>query len=411
MKNSFILFTSLLTFNSSFALFHEFPAAYIYPTIIDLGNKSEIQRIFTDKCSNISSMPDVFEFSWDNANILASMNNLATNLSSFEQYKKTNSASTKNSQTKKGKLQLPQLYFDEVENFSLLNYSGISIFCNTLKQKFLSLENIISIQKKHIPSEMLTYVDDYHPLPNSYQEGFIQTKNKTGDEVSIITTYIIDFMQRVQGKRVYDIGSGFGINTQRALTQNASRVTAIDYSVEQLQAVVARAPVDKVNNLFIVNGKIPELFTEASAESADIVLLSHVLHYLTPEKAEATLAGVNKLLRKGGVFYIQALTIKAAPYTMSYDKNSVSLFYTLQEKEREYDNLVGKNFRQNYWPTYLNDIKSHTDFPMIHPQYLPALIEACKRNGFEIMQAGTYHLLDGKPSQQGDALGIIAVKK
>ncbi|WGL60044.1 class I SAM-dependent methyltransferase [Pigmentibacter sp. JX0631] len=410
MKKKLLLIAAIATYNSSYAEFHSFPAAHIYPSIIDLGNKYEIQRITSDRCFRVASTQDVFEFSWDKSTILDNINYLTTQLVSFAQYKKILPVAQE-SKPKKGKIQFPQINFDEVEDFHLLSEAGKIVFCNTLKQKELEFDKKINHQRKLIPSELLNYVSEYYPLPSSYQEGFIQTKNHTGDEVSITTPYINDFLQRVAGKKVFDIGSGFGINTQRALSHNASQVFAIDFSIEQLQAVVARAPADKINNLFIVNRKIPELFKENLNETADIVLLSHVLHYLTPDQAEETLAGIYNLLKKGGMLYIQALTISAAPYTSSFDQNSVSLFSSLQEKEREYDKSVAKNTQHNFWPTYLGNIMSHTNFPMIHPQYLPALIEACKRNGFEIMQSGTYNLVSGQSSDQGDALGVIAIKK
>lgn len=197
---------------------------------------------------------------------------------------------------------------------------------------------------------------------------------------------------------------------------DARQVVAIDFSIEQLQAVIGRAPHDKIENLFISMGKVPEILSGIPPNSVDVVLLSHVLHYLKPEEAEATLKGIHEILKIDGMVYLQALTYRAAPYSYSYDTKGQAFMLGLYGKQDEYDKAVAAGKEYNPWPTYLGWLDNFRDsIPMIHPQYLPALVEACKRNGFSISQAGIYGLMDGNLSESGegagDALGIIAIKK
>nr|BFD33585.1 hypothetical protein GTC16762_32040 [Pigmentibacter ruber] len=413
-KRIFILLIIIFIYNKSFANNVPFQASILYPIIKDMENKYVLDIFENYNCGGVADSVEEFYFNWsDERTVRENLDNLSEAVFSIKEYQENPFELNKvQSNSRLKRFAFPKLHIPtskSIRNFHKLSHTGKGIICKIIRKKSLIIYNEINIKKNNIPDNLQEYIKEFHPIPESYHDGFIQTLNNTGDEVSIITSIINKFLFAVPGKIVYDVGSGFGINTKRALEKGAKQVVAIDFSTEQLQTVITRSPRDKVDNLFILKGKIPEIFENNIENQADIILLSHVLHYLNPTEAEYALIGINKILKKGGTLYIQALTYKAAPYTENYNKNKMLLYLELFKRQDEYEKSVASGNKYNTWPTYIDS--ANDSLTMIHPQYLPALIEACKRNGFKILETETYNLINGQKNESGDAIGIIAIKE
>jgi SAM-dependent methyltransferase len=235
-------------------------------------------------------------------------------------------------------------------------------------------------------------------LPESYVEGLIPTLNKTGWMTEALDPYSQDFA-RYAGSiedEVLDIGCAYGVATLAAL-ENGARVLACDIEPRHLEILANRTPTKHRNRLSTQPGKLPDV--DFPAASFGAILAARVLHFLTGEQIETTVAKMFDWLRPGGRLYLIADTPYTGPWYVHADR------YAERKKAGE------------PWPGFVDDYKAllpaGTD-PEGHPEFInpldpDILVRVCRDAGFAIISA---EILSGstKNAKGNEHAGVIASK-
>lgn len=120
----------------------------------------------------------------------------------------------------------------------------------------------------------------------------------------------------VEGDMVLDIGGSRGIQTFPMLSLGA-HVTVLDLSEEDIRKLEIETSPNIRDKLETVVAKFPSdmrLDSKNWENGFDVILMSHVAHYLSGDQLRE---GVNKVklwLKPGGQFFFQALTPYSNPY-------------------------------------------------------------------------------------------------
>ncbi|HXF90322.1 MAG TPA: class I SAM-dependent methyltransferase, partial [Candidatus Nitrosotenuis sp.] len=115
---------------------------------------------------------------------------------------------------------------------------------------------------------------------------------------------------------VLEIGAARGIQTFQML-QRGAKVTAVDLSKKDLKILKNSIPDDYKDNLQTIVAKFPHdpaLISRAWGEKFDIILISHVAHYLTGPELRDGIEQIFAWLKPGGILYFQSLTPYSNPY-------------------------------------------------------------------------------------------------
>ncbi len=205
-----------------------------------------------------------------------------------------------------------------------------------------------------------------------------QTQNHMGQEILMRTVLIDQFLKASPGKIVLDVGCAFGANTFLSLEGGAAQVMSIDLDPLHLKNILTEADESNLDRILLSTGRLPDRMELASG-SFDVILVSHVLHYLNPAQIRESLARLHSLLKSGGELFIQSLSIEAEPYA---DVREAGLARIAAKEE---------------WPTYFEDIRPGQRVGrmprMGHPQDLTVLVRELKVAGFEVRVTYAYNFL------------------
>lgn len=120
------------------------------------------------------------------------------------------------------------------------------------------------------------------------------------------------------GKRVLEIGAGFGDLPIEALKRGCSEYYANDISKDHLKILFHKAQQqvpDKLENLKIISGKVPDILKRID-KKFDAIIADKVIHFFTPTEIIEFLELAKTLLRKNGKLYITT----ASPYSKRYNR-------------------------------------------------------------------------------------------
>ncbi len=106
---------------------------------------------------------------------------------------------------------------------------------------------------------------------------------------------LLSLLPDLKGKRVLDLGCGFGEHCKEYIDKGASRVVGVDISEKMLQ--VAREENSDPNIEYI---NIPMEDIGSIGETFDVVISSLAIHYI--EDYESVVRAVYSLLSDGGIF-------------------------------------------------------------------------------------------------------------
>ena len=136
------------------------------------------------------------------------------------------------------------------------------------------------------------------------------------------------------GKRILDIGCGYGFRTIGVAGSGASSVNAIDLDAERIEAAVLYAHKNMVENVHF--GVMDAECLEFEDNSFDLVLADELIHHLA--NVPKVLREMQRVLKTGGAAIIS-------------DHNRLSLFseivrtiYFGNQKERVFTAMEVKNF-------------------------------------------------------------------
>jgi SAM-dependent methyltransferase len=130
-----------------------------------------------------------------------------------------------------------------------------------------------------------------------------------------VATFVEQKSSCGEAVRILDVGCATGFHTHAIINKHQGnvRVVGCDLSKEALAAYRGHLPNALRTHLSLVIGEFPSACT-LKEDSCDLILNSHVLHYLAPDKAEASFAMMHALLKDDGVLCLQGLTPFSKPY-------------------------------------------------------------------------------------------------
>jgi SAM-dependent methyltransferase len=234
-----------------------------------------------------------------------------------------------------------------------------------------------------------------------------RTLNYTGYMTGNLDPFSLDFIEyaATSSGKVLDIGACYGIATLSALSKGA-KVVATDNEPRHLEILRSRTPAQDLERLECVIGALPDAL-HFSPDSFSAILCCRVLHLLRDNEIDLALQHMHDWLEEGGRLYL----INDTPYTRYSDKMLAEFPAIHDERKR-----AGAN-----WPGHISNIKYYLDpgFHGLCPEFvtlmdIDAIVAACKRCGFAILQASYIPRPDYPAALQNDGrenVGVIAVKK
>jgi SAM-dependent methyltransferase len=137
--------------------------------------------------------------------------------------------------------------------------------------------------------------------------GMVPTLNGTGFMFETQDGFAKEFIRYAGEIRdtVLDLGCAYGVATIAAL-EAGGQVVASDMEPQHLEILQNNVPESLRKNLTCVAGQLPEIDFEPEQFSA--VLCSRVIHFLSGEQIDESIAKIYRWLKPGGHFYLVADT-------------------------------------------------------------------------------------------------------
>lgn len=210
------------------------------------------------------------------------------------------------------------------------------------------------------------------------------TLNGTGYVFFIPSQISYKFLQQecVPGKKVLEIGAGFGDLPIEALQNGVSEYYANDISNEHLEILLRKVKLKvatRMDNIKILSGKAPDILRSVS-EKFDAILADKVIHFFTPNEIKKFLKQAKSLLKSGGKLYISV----ASPYSKKY----CGVLNEYLDKKKRGDAFPG------YFTDIMSRLNQHQDVDKNYQNYeVPNamvlfartdLIKLIKNNGMEV---------------------------
>lgn len=159
-------------------------------------------------------------------------------------------------------------------------------------------------------------------LPDPEKDGRRQTLNRKGATAPGIDYTTRKFLSFAAGKKALEIGGAYGNVMLRALKENHKTVYHLNdldqrhlcIAAFRLQSKIEKKEIclDGIENVNFIYGDV----TQASWSTShyDAILMSRVIHFLTPDQINQTLKNLFNSLKSKGRIYITSLT----PYNNRY---------------------------------------------------------------------------------------------
>lgn len=182
------------------------------------------------------------------------------------------------------------------------------------------------------------------PLLHHKVDNVVPTMNKKGfmcNNIYPITEEFISRAASVEGAHL-EIGSAYGNIAIEALKRGCKNYIANDLDIRHLK-ILSRIMQESYSNLIdhlkIIHGSYPNE-VKLEAESIDSILISRVLHFLSPEKIFAVVKDMHRILRPGGKIY--ALCI--SPYNTGI-KDFIPVFEESKRKGEKYPGYTTEKWK------------------------------------------------------------------
>ncbi len=167
--------------------------------------------------------------------------------------------------------------------------------------------------------------------PQAEPDGRIQTLNKKGACSPVIDDATQAFLTFGAGKKVLEVGGGYGLVMHKMLEQSPTTHYTLNDLEPRHLALAARSCPEKSHARFV-----PADFLDIDeTQTYDAILIARVLHFMNPEKLEASFKKIKKLLKPGGQVFIVAIT----PYVKRY-QNFIPVYEARLKKQDPYPGYV-----------------------------------------------------------------------
>lgn len=241
------------------------------------------------------------------------------------------------------------------------------------------------------------------PMPQFGVKNMVPTMNGTGFMFEVRDGYAEEWIHYSGGigDPVLELGCAYGVSTIPAL-EGGARVVACDMEPQHLEILRQRVTPSLLPRLTTVAGKLPEVEFEPGSFGA--ILCSRVLHFLTGEEIDQSVAKMASWLKPGGRLYLVADTPygiwrKLIPEFEERKKNGV----------RWPGMMVGLH---NYLPT--PGIQKHIDKPaFMNLLDAELLARICAEAGLRVKRATFIARTDFKGLGQMDGrenAGCLAIR-
>lgn len=135
----------------------------------------------------------------------------------------------------------------------------------------------------------------------------IPTLNQYGFMKVDFDEYTENFIERSKNVEYsMDIGCAYG-QVIRKLLENGNKAVAFDMSPDHLRVLGFYTKKEYLENLFLVEGKLPGDF-DFPDEKFGSILASRILHFLTGEEFDESLKKIHRALEPEGKLYITCVT-------------------------------------------------------------------------------------------------------
>lgn len=240
-------------------------------------------------------------------------------------------------------------------------------------------------------------------VPDFARAGMVPTLNGTGFMFEVRDGYADEFIHYAgrSADPVLDLGCAYGVATLPAL-EAGGRVVASDMEPRHLEILASKVPEGLRANLTCVPGQLPEL--DFAAGQFGAVLCSRVIHFLTGEEIDQSIAKIFRWLKPGGRLFLVADT----PYGIW--RRSIPEFEEKKQAGGRWPGMiVGLH---NYLPT--PGVQKHIDKPpYMNLMDTDLLRRICEEAGFEVRRVSYIDRTDFKGLGRMDGrenVGALAVK-
>ncbi|PCH53727.1 MAG: hypothetical protein COC22_01845 [Flavobacteriaceae bacterium] len=187
----------------------------------------------------------------------------------------------------------------------------------------------------------------YLPNVNPQFDNIIPTMNRKGFMINIIDSITEKFIKQAvnnNGNHL-EIGSAYGNIALELLERGCKNYTAIDLDIRHLKILARRVKETHphlINNIKLIQGSFPQE-VKLEDNNYDSILISRVLHFLSPEEILVVIADMHRILKpQGKIYVICASTYNKAfasfiPIFEEAKKNGVKYPGYTQEKDKHTD--------------------------------------------------------------------------
>jgi len=161
-------------------------------------------------------------------------------------------------------------------------------------------------------------------MPAPQSDGRVQTLNEFGAMSPTFDTATMQFIENSAGKKVLEIGAGYGKVMAEVLSKNpateyhindlderhlfiaaknlATKLATHNLSDNKISPQIQYLPGDISNKNFVINDKY------------DAILIARVMHFFDPQQMDLVIAKIAQALKPNGRVYVVAIT----PYVKRY---------------------------------------------------------------------------------------------
>lgn len=182
------------------------------------------------------------------------------------------------------------------------------------------------------------------PLLHHKVDNLVPTMNKKGamwNSIYSISEEFISHASRGEGVH-FEIGSAYGNIAIEALKRGCKNYIANDLDIRHLK-ILSRIMQEYHSNLTdhlkIIHGSYPNE-VELESGSIDSILISRVLHFLSPEKISAVVKDMHRILKPGGKIY--ALCV--SPYSTGI-KDFIPVFEAAKKRGQKYPGYTTEKWK------------------------------------------------------------------
>ena len=193
------------------------------------------------------------------------------------------------------------------------------IFCTAALFALVTLTNNAHAEIYSLEEANNKFIEQKLSIPQAEDDGRIQTLNKKGAIIPFLDESTTEFVKDAKGKKVLEIGGGYGKVMIETLLKNSS----VTYDINDLDERHLFIAANILNSSKIkqsIKEKVKFISGDISKKlnisyKYDAILIARVLHFFSPIQLDSAIQNIYDLLTPGGKVYIVAIT----PYVKRYE--------------------------------------------------------------------------------------------